>query len=495
MLIRRQHTSFGARIRLVCRRYWYDSARPVPMAALAVLLALFATPRSALAHARLVHSNPENGAHVTAPPRLIQLWFSEAAAATLTHVTLRSDDGARIAVGSTRPDSANPLLLTASVESDMPPGAYTLAWSTVAEDDGHPSHGTITFVVGPATGPYNSLPPSPLASAGPTALPTPIATGSMDVESGAYILSRWLNLVAIITIIGAVAFRVLVVPAVVRGDASGQSAAFAPIAMRAAARLGLLGGGAALIGSAGRLAAERLVAGEGTHVSTLLHTSWGHVWLAQLVLGVAACAAFATAVSAITRRLRLGSWIAAGIVALLIGAAPAMSGHAMGASAYRDASVTLDVVHVLAAGGWLGGLLAVALAGVPAALSVSADTDLAGGLPLIARVVNAFSPTALAFAGCVVVTGGIAGWLRVGSLAQLFSTSYGKTLLIKLALVALVLAGGAFNWLRMRRSLTHYESETAAVMTFRRTAWLELVTGAFVIVATAVLVALQPPVH
>lgn len=185
----------------------------------------------------------------------------------------------------------------------------------------------------------------------------------------------------------------------------------------------------------------------------------------------------------------------AGVLAVLIAATPAMSGHAIGADRYRNLSVALDAVHVLAAGGWLGGLLAVAVAGVPAALTVSSDSDLASGIPVIARVVNAFSPTALIFAACVVVTGGIAAWMRVGSIAALRDTSYGLALLVKLGFVALVFAGGAYNWLRMRRALSHYESETGAVGSFARSAWLELASGVLVIAATAVLVTLQPPVR
>jgi putative copper export protein len=61
-------------------------------------------------------------------------------------------------------------------------------------------------------------------------------------------------------------------------------------------------------------------------------------------------------------------------------------------------------------------------------------------------------------------------------------------------LVILVLAGGAFNWLRMRGALSRREPDHSVVSAFRRSAWAELAAAMLVIAATAVLVAVQPPV-
>src|SRR5665213_3095795 len=121
------------------------------------------------------------------------------------------------------------------------------------------------------------------------------------------------------------------------------------------------------------------------------------------------------------------------------------------------------MLHVIAAGGWLGGLLAVAVVGVPVALATGDDGEAVGSMSLIASVVNAFSPIALTFAATVVASGAVAAWLRVGSFAQLFHSTYGTVLLIKLGTVVLVLAGGAFNWLRMRGALSHHDSASSTI--------------------------------
>ena len=477
----------------------YRTVRIARWLALALVLT-FAAPRAAWAHAHLVRSAPAAGAHLAASPKLLQLWYSEAAEATMTRVTLAGPDGTRASLGVVRADASDPLLLVATIDTPLPAGKYTVTWRTVAKDDGHPSNGSFSFVV-------DSAPPDmagsaangdTAASAGlvqsdsaDTARPATSPVSGMDVEAPSYVLARWLDFVALIVLIGAAAFTLLVLPRVgVQNDAD-QVADFDGRATRRAATLGLIAGVVFLIASVWRLGAEHAVIGGNLSMGTLLRSFWGRVWIAQFVVAVIVCVAFALARAS---RRGSGAWLATAIAVLVLAATPALSGHAIAAPGNRVVSVALDAIHVVAAGGWLGGLVVLALVGVPAALSVGGDSS-NGGLSLVARLVNAFSPLALVFAGFVVASGVIAAWMRVGSFAALFHSAYGTVLLIKLGLVVLVLAGGAFNWLRMRGALAHRTTGQSAVGSFRRSAWLELTAGALVIAATAVLVATQPPVR
>ena len=73
--------------------------------------------------------------------------------------------------------------------------------------------------------------------------------------------------------------------------------------------------------------------------------------------------------------------------------------------------------------------------------------------PLVAGLVRAFHPVALTCASVVIVTGLVASWLRLPTVASLWESSYGRVLLVKLAFVAIVVVMGAFNWRRMMPSL------------------------------------------
>ena len=70
-----------------------------------------------------------------------------------------------------------------------------------------------------------------------------------------------------------------------------------------------------------------------------------------------------------------------------------------------------------------------------------------------------------------------------------WESAYGRTLLLKLALLSAVFGTGAYNWLRVRPALG---SEVAAGR-LRRSAALELAVGVVVLAVTAVLVATATP--
>jgi copper transport protein len=478
------------------------------------MIFLVAVPRVAFAHAHLVRSAPAADAHLQTSPTLIQLWFSEAAEASMTKITVSGSNGAHALIGPVGGDASNPLLLTAAITSPLPAGEYTVSWRTIAKDDGHPAHGTFKFVVegtaAPATGPSGLVTPSSAAPTGGSAGPEQPAAGlrgasatnsaagavqGMDVEAPAYIIARWLNFAAIIVVIGVVAFYALIIPRVIAQDGADRVASFAERATRGAASLGLAAGVTAVIAAFFRLFAERAVIGMGISMATVLQSSWGRTWLLQLGIAAVLCVALALARFSERTSYRNMAWLAAAVAALALGASPALSGHAIAAPEHRNISVALDALHVLAAGGWIGGLFVLAAVGVPAALAGGENVGKTESITLIARLANAFSPAALVFAAIVVVSGGVAAWLRVGSLARLFDSTYGTVLLIKLGFVVLVLAGGAFNWLRMRAVLSRREPDHSVLGAFRRSAWAELAAAMLVVAATAVLVAVQPPVY
>jgi putative copper export protein len=81
------------------------------------------------------------------------------------------------------------------------------------------------------------------------------------------------------------------------------------------------------------------------------------------------------------------------------------------------------------------------------------------------------------------------GWTYVGGIGPLFSTTYGRTLLVKVALLSGVAATGAWNWRRVRPALGAAPGSSR----LRRSAIVELAFGTLLLAVTAVLVALPAP--
>jgi copper transport protein len=104
-------------------------------------------------------------------------------------------------------------------------------------------------------------------------------------------------------------------------------------------------------------------------------------------------------------------------------------------------------------------------------------------------MVGAFSPVALTGAAVAVGAGSLMGYAYVGNLEGLFAGRYGTALLIKLGLLAVTMALGAWNWRRVKPTL----GQAGATAALTRSATLEVVIASLVVAVTAVLVALPAP--
>jgi putative copper export protein len=161
----------------------------------------------------------------------------------------------------------------------------------------------------------------------------------------------------------------------------------------------------------------------------------------------------------------------------------ASSGHSADASSFLGirADVVL-VVHVLAAGLWMGMIAVIFVTVLPVALRDTAR------LPLLRATVLSFSGAAAISAAVFVATGVINWSIYVGSISNLTGTLYGRTLLAKLALVALILGIGAYQWKSLRLRLHSVQDG----LRLRAAMRLDLLLGALVLIITAVIVATTP---
>ncbi|HWJ98923.1 MAG TPA: CopD family protein, partial [Acidimicrobiales bacterium] len=100
-----------------------------------------------------------------------------------------------------------------------------------------------------------------------------------------------------------------------------------------------------------------------------------------------------------------------------------------------------DLAHVAAAAVWLGGLVAVTVV-VRRRRRDDAPLD-------AAEAIARFSGWAAVTAGVLIVAGTALSWIQVGGLDALTSTLYGRLLLAKVALVAVILAAAAWNRFRL----------------------------------------------
>lgn len=299
----------------------------------------------------------------------------------------------------------------------------------------------------------------------------------MNGEAIAFVLlavGRLVSYVTVIVAIGIVAFRLGVLPSV------GRPHAIAALDTRLH-RLGVTAGVALVLATAGRLLAQTFsVFGIDDGVTLEFvsivanQTRWGEGWRGQAVAALLLLGAL------VLDRYAKSVVRPAAVVAVVgAGLALPLTGHAA-AHAPVAVSVAVQAAHVWGAGLWLGTLFVVIVAGIP-----SLGTETAGE-GSAASMVDAFSPMAMMGVATIAASGALSAVFYLETPNQLWSSTYGRTLLLKIGLFLAVGACGAYNWRRVRPALR----STGAAGVLIRWARVELVLALVVVIVTSVLVAL-----
>jgi putative copper resistance protein D len=167
----------------------------------------------------------------------------------------------------------------------------------------------------------------------------------------------------------------------------------------------------------------------------LLHTQAGTVWLVRAGLLFLLGAFLAIRLEIRDRT----DWRAARGEVALLGALAlallALSGHSAAVEPGAALAIAVDVVHLAAAGIWVGGLLPLALLLWLAGRAAGADAR-----PYAVLTARRFSRTALVMVLVLALSGAWNAWTHVASVAGLLGTPHGRQLFVKVVAFAAMLA-------------------------------------------------------
>ena len=382
------------------------------------------------AHAELATADPAPGATLTASPTQIRVVLTERAS-SLSRLSLVGPGGRRVELGPTRVAGRT---LEARVRT-LSPGTYRVRWASFSDEDGHLNGNSYRFRIGPGG----------LAD----------AAGEGGLSTWLSVVSRFLLLGGALLWAGSAALAVLTRP-----DPGERLDGLRLGFRRRLGPIGLAAAGAALVGE---LANAAVAARSGFPIGSpefLFGSATGRLLVARVVVLVLAAATPTRAASrSAIRSPQLV--LAAGYLTLL-----AFSGHARLAPGAPLSGPLLDVVHLLAGAAWLGGIVLLGLALQPRP----------GDEHDVALLAGRFSPVALTAAAALAVTGVFATEAQVPTASDLSGTVYGRLLVAKLALVAVLVAMSAHVGFRLRPALVRAGRGTpeAARLATRLTAGLRL---------------------
>lgn len=385
-------------------------------------------PVGVAAHPYLVSADPAAGATVPVSPAHITIFYTEELDGPYSSVSLVGPDGqeqkAEVSSSGSRLTAALP---------PLDPGTWVVNW-TVVGDDGHRVIGDFTFNVA-----------HPSANAAAASLST--GYGSAGDVSPLELVGRALLAMLTVVLAGLLLLGFVILPR----DAEARPIAGARLGrLRAAVWLAQLVVVAAL--------AALLIRWNG--VGTLLSSVTGKLIVLRGLLTLALAPAVLDAgVLASGRPVgrRLGAYGAA-VAAMLLGAL-ALSGHALAAPDHRALELFVLSVHLLAISLWVGAIAAV----------VAATVRIPSPVPLTRRLrteAGRFTPMVAVCIVVMIATGIYNAGVNLRGVGELGSSTYGRLLDAKVALVLLMVALGVAG------ALWRTRAGDAPAGAHRRGAWL-----------------------
>ena len=394
--------------------------RPL-LAAVIALGAVLLAAAPAAAHATLSSTEPLGGSALAAAPERVVLRFSEAVQIPLGSIRVfASPSGERVETGPAgRADGdSNAVAVTLP---GLDKGNYIVTWR-VTSADSHPIHGAFTFTVGSA----------PRSAEDAALIERLLSAGSGSTTVGAvYAVVRFAAYAALVLLVGGLAFVGLIWPV---GAALARARRLLWWAWAVAFVVTAVGIPVQGVYSAA-LPLSKVFSS--TVLSGALDERFGRMWAVRLVLlGLMALVLMAMgrrSPSPTAPAVPRPVLVTGGLVSIGLLLTPGLAGHAA-TSDLVPLAITSDAIHLVAVSLWLGGLALLLAAVLP--------RRLAGEL---SEVVPRFSRLAFWAVITVIVTGTFQGWREVRSTTALTETTYGRLLILKIVLFAVLVGLGGLS--------------------------------------------------
>lgn len=303
---------------------------------LIILYLLIVPVQHVSAHAYLENSNPADQSHIQTAPEKVTLVFNEEIEADFPLIEVKDSSGKQVETGKTSVSKKNNHMVEASLPADLKADVYSVSWRVVSAD-GHAVTGIISFKLGDTKATFQ-------------ASEVPSSGADLQISS----IQKAILYIGFSLFIGVLVFGLGLYP---RKEQISEkiSGRLKKVTWIALALLGV----ALLI----QLFVQTSIT-TGVSISesfgpnklaAFLTTKTGYIWISEFVVWLL----LAIFTVMMFFKKKQWSWFALLTESALIGYlifAKAQNGHAA-ASADKIVSITADMLHMIAASVWVGGIL------------------------------------------------------------------------------------------------------------------------------------------
>ncbi|TLX83122.1 MAG: hypothetical protein E6L00_01760, partial [Thaumarchaeota archaeon] len=400
----------------------------VTMIIFVISLMLIVIPNipNSYAHASVTKSDPSDRQSLANQPTKVDVYFNDPIDIRYSQLKVLNSSGMEIQQKDLHYIDNDEHTLSVSLPSGLKDGIYTVTTKVLDQTDGHVTKNAYVFAIGQPV-PQNFATPTSSnyqeTSIPETIVRFPVLVGQVLVV-GASFATLWLwKPISRISWLGNVLDETRkkidrsMMKLVVIGSILVVTSGFAMISVQAYSI------------NAGILDA--------------VSTKFGSTWIIRMIASVALLALSYTIYHKIKKSNSItskGHVLGLFGIGLLVLATTSLISH--GAATGKILPLILDFIHNIVASLWIGGIFYIAFIFMPN-LKQAIDEDIS--IPTLTILIPRFSIIAISILGAIVITGPFLLYFLESNLALTLGSSYGKILIVKLSLAAIMISLGAYN--------------------------------------------------
>lgn len=400
------------------------------MLVVAVVLAalvLAGMPQKSFAHPITVNSSPKPFQSLPSSPSEVTLSFSEPIELSYSTISVLAPDGSRVDKNDPHIVNGDTASLGVSLKPNLPDGVYTVSTRLLSAVDGHVVESAFTFGIGTAatlpTGAAQAGVPSQILSPAESASRFPGMVGQVVVVGAAFgTLWLWKPLSRVSWLASAI---------------SAQRTAID----RKMVKLVIIGAALVIGSNIAMIVVQAIDIHAG--IPQAIATKFGNVWMTRMIESsiLMIIALFVYLKLRKTETLPSKAEI---LAILVMGFAVLVTSSliAHGAATGQISAILLDFFHNTAASIWIGGLILMGFVAVPQILAMADERSRAAAISIL---IPRFSTIVVTILGIAIITGPLLLFLIESDLSLTLASTYGKVLIIKLALAGVMVAMGGYS--------------------------------------------------
>ncbi|MDE1769627.1 MAG: copper resistance protein CopC [Thaumarchaeota archaeon] len=378
------------------------------------------------AHAFITKSDPAFSQSLSTPPTKVDVYFSDPVDIRFSQLKVLDSDGKQIQLADQQYISGDQTTLSVSLPLDLKNGIYTVSTKVLDQTDGHVTENAYVFGVGQAV-PQNIVTST---------------TNNYQEISIPEAVARFPSLLGQVIVAGIAATSLWLWGPISRisnlRDALSETRIKIESSMVKLSIIGaivILASGFAMI----------IVQAYSINASILdaISTKFGNMWILRMM---ASSILFGLTIAAYHKIKKTPSIISIWYRAILLGVSffvlltTSLISH--GAATGKIAPLLLDFVHNVFASLWIGGIIYIAFVVMPHLRKITSSNL---SLSTLSLVIPRFSTLVISVLGAVTITGPFLLYSIEGNFALTLASFYGKILIIKLSLAAVMIAFGAYD--------------------------------------------------